>query len=61
MAWREQTEGSSGSSARSPASPPYMRWARSLHELLEVTYLSSIRQDFIADVQVLQIYFWEND
>lgn len=35
MAWREQTEGSSGSSARSPASPPYMRWARSLHELLE--------------------------
>lgn len=35
MAWREQTEGSSGSSARSPASPPYMRWARTLHELLE--------------------------
>ncbi|KAL0841535.1 hypothetical protein ABMA28_015205 [Loxostege sticticalis] len=35
MAWREQTEGSSGSSARSPASPPYMRWARSLPELLE--------------------------
>lgn len=35
MGWREQTEGSSGSSARSPASPPYMRWARSLHELLE--------------------------
>ncbi|KAG6452107.1 hypothetical protein O3G_MSEX007469 [Manduca sexta] len=35
MAWREQTEGSSGSSARSPASPPYMRWAKSLHELLE--------------------------
>ncbi|XP_021207838.2 axin isoform X2 [Bombyx mori] len=35
MAWRQQTEGSSGSSARSPASPPYMRWARSLHELLE--------------------------
>ncbi|KAJ0177414.1 hypothetical protein K1T71_007423 [Dendrolimus kikuchii] len=33
--WREQTEGSSGSSARSPASPPYMRWAKSLHELLE--------------------------
>ncbi|XP_049869491.1 axin isoform X1 [Pectinophora gossypiella] len=34
-AWREETEGSSGSSQRSPASPPYMRWARSLHSLLE--------------------------
>ncbi|CAH2037051.1 unnamed protein product, partial [Iphiclides podalirius] len=34
-AWREETEGSSGSLPRSPASPPYMRWARSLHELLE--------------------------
>ncbi|XP_063825171.1 axin [Ostrinia nubilalis] len=35
MVWREQTEGSSGSSARSPVSPPYIRWARSLPELLE--------------------------
>ncbi|KAJ2939741.1 hypothetical protein O0L34_g17933 [Tuta absoluta] len=35
MAWREETEGSSGSSARSAASPPYIRWARSLHALLE--------------------------
>ncbi|XP_046959485.1 axin isoform X2 [Vanessa cardui] len=34
-AWREETEGSSGSSARSPASPPYIRWARTLHHLLE--------------------------
>ncbi|XP_069358732.1 axin [Maniola hyperantus] len=33
--WREETEGSSGSSARSPASPPYLRWARTLHNLLE--------------------------
>ncbi|CAH2231994.1 jg4055 [Pararge aegeria aegeria] len=33
--WREETEGSSGSSARSPASPPYLRWARTLHHLLE--------------------------
>ncbi|XP_050345895.1 axin [Nymphalis io] len=33
--WREETEGSSGSSARSPASPPYIRWARTLHHLLE--------------------------
>ncbi|CAG4975551.1 unnamed protein product [Colias eurytheme] len=35
MWWREETEGSSGSSARSPASPPYVRWARALHFLLE--------------------------
>ncbi|XP_053608152.1 axin isoform X2 [Plodia interpunctella] len=35
MPGRGQTEGSSGSSARSAASPPYMRWARSLHDLLE--------------------------
>ncbi|XP_072931703.1 axin-like [Epargyreus clarus] len=34
-AWRSETEGSSGSSARSPASPPYVRWARTLHHLLE--------------------------
>ncbi|CAH0723154.1 unnamed protein product, partial [Brenthis ino] len=33
--WREETEGSSGSSVRSPASPPYIRWARTLHHLLE--------------------------
>ncbi|CAH2106094.1 unnamed protein product [Euphydryas editha] len=33
--WREETEGSSGSSTRSPASPPYIRWARTLHHLLE--------------------------
>ncbi|XP_026324814.1 axin-like isoform X2 [Hyposmocoma kahamanoa] len=33
MAWREETEGSSGGSPA--ASPPYMRWARSLHNLLE--------------------------
>ncbi|XP_041978416.1 axin isoform X1 [Aricia agestis] len=32
--WRSQTEGSSGSSERSP-SPPYLRWARTLHHLLE--------------------------
>ncbi|XP_050684367.1 axin-like isoform X1 [Leptidea sinapis] len=36
MWWREETEGSSGSTARSPAtSPPYVRWARALHYLLE--------------------------
>ncbi|XP_048482934.1 axin [Plutella xylostella] len=33
--YREETEGSSASSARSPASPPYLRWARTLHALLE--------------------------
>ncbi|CAG9785926.1 unnamed protein product [Diatraea saccharalis] len=55
MAWREQTEGSSGSSARSPASPPYMRWARSLPDLLEDAEGVRLFRKFVSDAGGLHL------
>ncbi|RVE49546.1 hypothetical protein evm_005774 [Chilo suppressalis] len=55
LAWREQTEGSSGSSGRSHASPPYMRWARSLHDLLEDAEGVRLFRKFVSDAGGLHL------
>ncbi|KAI5652093.1 regulator of G protein signaling domain-containing protein [Phthorimaea operculella] len=62
MAGREETEGSSGSSARSAASPPYIRWARSLHALLDDGEGVRLFRKFVSDagglhVERLNFYF----
>ncbi|XP_073945632.1 LOW QUALITY PROTEIN: axin-like [Choristoneura fumiferana] len=57
-AWRSETEGSSGSSAqsaRSLASPPYMRWARSLHDLLEDAEGVRLFRKFVGGAGALHV------
>ncbi|XP_063618817.1 axin [Cydia splendana] len=57
-ALRSETEGSSGSSgqsARSLASPPYMRWARSLHDLLEDAEGVRLFRKFVSGAGALHV------
>ncbi|XP_063381073.1 axin [Cydia fagiglandana] len=57
-ALRSETEGSSGSSgqsARSLASPPYMRWARSLHDLLEDAEGVRLFRKFVGGAGALHV------
>ncbi|XP_063362310.1 axin isoform X2 [Cydia amplana] len=57
-ALRSETDGSSGSSgqsARSLASPPYMRWARSLHDLLEDAEGVRLFRKFVGGAGALHV------